>query len=356
MKPQTALLIGYLAHFGYLTTMQQTKNSLFSASRQNLQALTRMISKSFASNSLAPRATRFAPSPTGHLHLGHAAAALCVHGLGRAWGFTQVLRSEDHDRGRSRAQFETAILDELEWLGLSYENAASLRTRPSAFRQSDHLERYAQSIETLAERNLIYGCDCTRKRLSALSPVADPEIDGQQELVYDGFCRDRGLDWRLPDIGARLRLPAAEIEFFDGFLGEQSQKPSEQCGDVLLRDRHGNYTYQAAVTIDDMVDGIGLVVRGQDLLASTGRQILLARFLGRAVPPIYAHHPLLTDESGKKLGKRFFSASLSERRARGEEPQAVIGEALWRLGLLPRAEPTNIEAVEQLFKDLVQDV
>ena len=156
-------------------------------------------------------ATRFAPSPTGHLHLGHVASALCVNGLGRALGFSPLLRIEDHDRGRSRADFEAAIVADLSWLGIPYENLAAARATPSAFRQSDNPARYERALEHLAAEGRLYGCDCTRKRLAALTPAVDPEADGQQELVYDGFCRARGLDWRQPGVGARFRVPAGDV-------------------------------------------------------------------------------------------------------------------------------------------------
>jgi glutamyl-tRNA synthetase/glutamyl-Q tRNA(Asp) synthetase len=277
---------------------------------------------------------------------------LCVNGLGRALGLSTLIRSEDHDRGRARAAFEDAMFADLDWLGLSYVNSREAREKPSIYRQSDNLADYAAALESLALQGTVYGCDCTRKRLAALMPRLGPAAEGQQELVYDGHCRGRGLDWRLPGIGARYLIPPEDVRFRDGFLGDITQNPARQCGDVLLRDRHGNYTYQLAVVVDDLRQKIGVVIRGQDLVASTGRQIILARALGRATPALFAHHPLLTDPSGRKLGKRFFSESLAERRQRGDHPQAVAGEALWRLGLLATPRAVAPDEAAALFRGL----
>jgi glutamyl-tRNA synthetase/glutamyl-Q tRNA(Asp) synthetase len=146
----------------------------------------------------------------------------------------------------------------------------------------------------------------------------------------------------------RAELPAERVAFADLILGPQVQVPAQQCGDVLLQDRNGHLTYQLAVVLDDLDQGIDLVVRGQDLTASTGRQIQLARLLGRTRDATFAHHPLLTDDAGKKLGKRFLSEAVAKRRAAGERGEDVLGEALWRAGLLPAARPVSAAELPEL--------
>ncbi len=282
------------------------------------------------SSSRNPWTTRFAPSPTGFLHRGHVASALCVFGIARALDAEVLLRIEDHDRGRARKAFEDAIDTDLAWLGL----VAARRAR-----QSDHPERYAAALDALDASRLLYGCDCSRKRLAQ-------GLQGElaSELRYDGQCRERGLDWRDPTVGVRVRLEAELVSFDDAILGPQTQSPATECGDPLLRDRHGNFTYQLCVVVDDHLERVGLVVRGADLTASTGRQILLARLLGRTEPPAFAHHPLLVDLEGKKLGKRFFSAAVAQERAAGVAPEKILGEVLHHLGLAATAAPLSTDA------------
>ena len=196
--------------------------------------------------------TRFAPSPTGHLHLGHVVNAIYVWGIARALGGAVQLRLENHDLTRSRSAFEQSILDDLEWLGLVPDSPPIDDLRgpgPSSGRQMDRPERYRSALADLTARGLTYWCDCSRARLE-LQPAAP---DGERR--YDGCCRHRGLG-PGPDRGVRLRLePGAEV-FDDGRLGETTQEPANQCGDVLVRDRLAQWTYQLAVAVDDWVDGV----------------------------------------------------------------------------------------------------
>ena len=239
--------------------------------------------------------TRFAPAPTGHLHLGHVLNALYVWECARERGGRVLLRIEDHDRQRCRPEFETAILEDLAWLGFAPDSPM--------VRQSDRDHLYRAALAKLVEQGLVYGCRCTRAEIvahgepglqvehgeSGLQPrlgtagTEVPALPGP-DLRYPGTCRDRGIP--LTDgVGWRLRIDAGVERFVDGLCGTQEQDPSRQCGDVLLRDRLGNWTYQFAVTVDDIDQQVTDVIRGVDLLASTGRQIRLARLLGRAEPP-----------------------------------------------------------------------
>jgi glutamyl-Q tRNA(Asp) synthetase len=265
--------------------------------------------------------TRFAPAPTGWLHIGHVTNARYVWGLAAALDGRVLLRIEDHDRARSRPQFEAGILDDLDWLGFQPDIFPTSAFRAGACdgRQSDRDLVYREAIEILRTRGLIYGCDCTRRVIAAAGGQAD-------ELRYPGTCRDRGLP--LHDgYGWRVRIEPGPETFEDGRLGLQVQDPSLQCGDVLVRDRHGNWTYQFAVVVDDWRQGIDLVIRGTDLLPSTGRQIRLARLLGRDRPPVFVHHPLVMKSAGQKLSKSDHDTGIRDLRARGWSRDDVFAQS-----------------------------
>jgi glutamyl-tRNA synthetase/glutamyl-Q tRNA(Asp) synthetase len=267
--------------------------------------------------------TRFAPSPTGYLHLGHVVNAAWTWGTAHALRGKVLLRIEDHDRTRCRPAYEDAILDDLDWLGLEPDIAPAdeFRGGPSRFRQSDSSAHYEAALAALRDAGLAYVCACSRKDIAAEVPDQVNE-----EMRYPGTCREHGLE---PGPGRGWRVVMAEgIEAFDDLrLGPERQSPTEQCGDLLVRDRLGNWTYQFAVTVDDMRHGIELVVRGEDLLASTGRQIRLARLLGRAEPPRFLHHPLIRKASGAKLSKANRDTGIRELRAAGISPAEVLGRA-----------------------------
>jgi len=289
----------------------------------------------------SPWRTRFAPAPTGYLHLGHAVNALFVWGLARAFGGRVVLRVEDHDRTRSRPEYEAALRQDLEWLGLEPDEEAP--------RQSGRGGRYEEVLATLAEDGLIYACTCTRKEIRGHLERAGGRRGG--EIWYPGTCRDRAIDPERTPI-RRLRLVPREVAFDDLALGPRRQVPSEQCGDLLLRNRAGHWTYHFAVVVDDLDQGIEVVIRGEDLLESTGRQIQLAGLLratgGRTVPPRYLHHPLILDASGRKLSKSRGDTGIRELRTAGWTPERVLGEAAHRAGLLERARPLTLADAAEL--------
>jgi glutamyl-Q tRNA(Asp) synthetase len=265
--------------------------------------------------------TRFAPAPTGRLHLGHVADAIWVWGAARARGGRVLLRIEDHDRIRSRPEHERGLLEDLAWLGF----------RPDAppVRQSERAARHREALDRLArEPGRVYVCDCSRRRI-----LEGSERTGG-EVRYPGTCRARGLP---PDASAmrRIRLEREEIRFEDALQGTRTQVPAEQCGDLLARDRDGNWTYQFAVVVDDLEQGIDVVIRGEDLLASTGRQIQLARLLGRGTPPRFVHHPLVLRPDGSKLSKSAGDSGVRELREAGWSPERVLGAAAAAVGLLP---------------------
>lgn len=286
--------------------------------------------------------TRFAPSPTGYLHLGHVAHILYVWGIAEILGGEVLLRIEDHDRQRSQRRYERELLRDLEWLG--FEPVNRLADEPSRHRQSDCDEAFAHALRRLERGYPVYRCVCTRKQLAA---ATGPEALGEQP--YPGTCRNAGHPASKPH-GLRLAWePDAAAEVFtDGLLGPQRQEPREQCGDLLLRDRHGNWSYQFSVTVDDLRHGVDFVVRGEDLLQSTGRQLRLARMLGAVRRPAFYHHPLVRDAQGEKLGKRHGSPALSELRGRGICATTVLGKAALGAGLIPEPRPIRANEAAEL--------
>lgn len=272
--------------------------------------------------------TRFAPAPTGWLHLGHVLNAEFVWNSGAG----VLLRIEDHDRERCRPDYEAGILDDLRWLG--YEPDFPI------VRQSERDAIYREAVDALAAQGLVYACDCTRKQIEVRLPrrsrdaaEAGGSRTDRHELFYSGRCRDRGLP--LADgLGWRVRMDPGVERFVDEILGPQEQDPASQCGDVLIRDRLGNWTYQFAVSVDDDRQDVDLVIRGVDLLPSTGRQIRLARLLGRERPAAFRHHPLVMKGPEQKLSKSDGDTGIRELRARGWTPEQVKAAA--RLNLQPR--------------------
>jgi glutamyl-tRNA synthetase/glutamyl-Q tRNA(Asp) synthetase len=285
------------------------------------------------SRSVAP-VTRFAPAPTGALHLGHVVNAVYVWGLARALGGRVVLRIEDHDRQRSRQLLEQQMLDDLDWLGLDADVYPTPAYRHGACegRQSERDAIYRQALAPVIAAGLIYGCDCTRATQASLA--APDEAPGERR--YPGTCRERGIPLR-DGVGWRLWIDPGVEHFDDGIAGPQSQDPSRQCGDLLLRDRLGNWTYQCVAPIDDHVQGVSLVVRGQDLLASTGRQIRLARLIGRSQPATFVHHPLVMKSAAQKLSKSDGDSGIADLRSAGCTPDEVIARAAQLAGLTDRA-------------------
>jgi glutamyl-tRNA synthetase/glutamyl-Q tRNA(Asp) synthetase len=196
-----------------------------------------------------------------------------------------------------------------------------------------------RALDLLRCQGLVYACDCSRADIAqAWDPTSFPA-----EFPYPGTCRQRALA-DAPGRGLRVRLEPGIERFVDLRHGPQAQRPSEQCGDLLIRDRDGNWTYQFAVAVDDHDQEITLVIRGDDLLASTGRQIRLARLLGRATPARFLHHPLLMASPTRKLSKSDGDTGIRDLRAAGWTPENVIGVAAAQIGLI--REPRPIHASE----------
>ena len=271
--------------------------------------------------------TRFAPAPTGFLHIGHVLNAIYVWGVASALGGRVLLRVEDHDRQRSRAEYDRALIEDLAWLGFVPDEVT---------RQSERETIYEGALDRLRGAGLTYACDCTRKQLG--------------EGPYPGTCRDRALD-AAPDRGIRVRLGPGAESFDDLLLGPQTQIPEQQSGDVLLRDRHGLWTYQFAATVDDYVQDVTHVIRGDDLLDSTGRQMQLARLLGRAEAPVFLHHPLVMKSQTQKVSKSDSDTGVRELRNEGWTPGRVRGHTAFLAGLQADERPLAVSDLASLVTE-----
>ena len=288
--------------------------------------------------------TRFAPSLTGYLHLGHVLHMLYVWGIARKQGAKVLCRIEDHDLSRARPEYETAVFQTLEGLGFFPDLGITCADEKlSDFRQSDCAGYYESVLQTLEQRGLVYGCGCSRKQIAANQP------EGAEELCYSETCAEKGLP--LKGNTVRFRTLEGETVFQDLKLGEQRQTPANQCGDFSLRDRQGQWTYQFACVCDDIRHGVDLVIRGEDILFSTARQIQLFQTLEAPVPQ-YLHHPLIMDEAGKKLSKRQRSESVTQLLEAGASTKEVIGRVAFAGGLTRVYSPISAEDALALINKL----
>jgi len=282
--------------------------------------------------------TRFAPAPTGRLHLGHLVNALYTWGLARATGGRVVLRIEDHDRQRSRAELEVALLDDLERLGLEPDepSIAAFRAGPTPYRQSDAGDRYEAALRGLRGQGLVYACDCARSTFAAYEAEHGRAWRG---IGCPGGCRARALP-EDGSAGLRVAVGAGTERWVDLLAGPLADEPARD-GDLLVRDRVGNWTYAFCVVVDDARHGVDLVIRGRDLLDATPVQLRLGRLLGREAPPRYLHHPLVRHETGRKLSKADGDTAAGSLLDAGRTPAELFGLAARLAGL--QAEETPID-------------
>lgn len=271
--------------------------------------------------------TRFAPAPTGHLHLGHVVNAMYVWGLARALGGRVLLRIEDHDRQRCRPEYDAGLLEDLAWLGFVPDIGPVRQSDPES------QAAYAEAAERLRAEGRVYGCDCARSTFAAWAHEHGRPWSG---VGCPGGCRARGLDGPV----LRVALGGGSEAWMDGLVGPCADEVAGATGDLPIRDRHGLWTYGFCVVVDDSRQGIGLVVRGRDLLHATPAQIRLARRLGREGPPTFLHHRLIRRPDGSKLSKSAGDTGVRELRAAGrtaDEVRAMGAE----LGGVPRFPRTS---------------
>lgn len=290
---------------------------------------------------------RFAPSPSGRMHLGNLFAALLAWLDVRSLGGEMLLRMEDLDPDRCKPAYMDQLADDLTWLGLDWD--LGWQGGLDDYCQSRRTAYYEAAFARLADRGLVYPCYCTRKELLAAS--APHASDGAR--VYDGRCRGlteqekTALEQRGRRPAWRVKVPAEEIPFVDGNFGPQSQQLDLDCGDFILRRSDGVYAYQLAVAEDDGRMGVTRVVRGWDLLSSTPRQIWLLERLGYPIP-VYCHLPLLRTPDGRRLSKRDRDVDMGVLR-QNYTPEQLTGRLAHMAGLLDRPEPVSPRDLLPLF-------
>jgi glutamyl-Q tRNA(Asp) synthetase len=269
--------------------------------------------------------TRFAPSPTGPLHLGHACSAIIAHDMARARSGSFLLRMEDTDLERCRPEYDAQIQDDLTWLGLLWDGPV--------LRQSEHMARYRTSLEALEPQGLLYPCSCTRSDIRAA--LAAPQ-EGVAFNVYPGTCRSRKMASRLPSDALRLNLAKAFDTLRRTDLGFEETGPTRagrhridpakavsEIGDVVLSRKGEDFVaYFLAAALDDADQGVTHVIRGEDLFDFTPVQVILQHLLGLPTP-IYHHHRLIRDDAGRRLAKRDDARALSKYRAEGATPADI---------------------------------
>ena len=291
--------------------------------------------------------TRFAPAPTGYLHLGHLANALYTWGIARATGGRVILRIEDHDRQRSRPEYEAALLDDLERLGLVPDAPpiAVFRAGATPFRQSSAGDAYATALDRLRADGLVYACACSRATFAAYEADQGRPWSG---IGCPGGCRALELP-EEGDAGLRVAVGAGSERWLDPLAGPLSDEPAAG-GDLLARDRVGNWTYAFCVVVDDMRNDVDLVIRGRDLLHSTPVQLRLGRLLGRETPPTFLHHPLIRRVSGQKLSKAEGDTAVRSLLDAGATPAELLGRAARLTGLQADETPIAPAGLAALFR------
>ncbi len=291
---------------------------------------------------------RFAPSPTGRMHLGNVYCALLSYLSVKSKGGDWVLRIEDLDPQRSKQEYARWIEDDLQWLGLDWDEGGTKGGAYAPYYQSERSDYYASLFMSIKAQT--YPCFCRRADLLAAS--APHASDGR--VLYAGTCKhlsteqiNERLQKQKPAI--RLQMPHQVMEFTDGMYGYQSVDLQDFYGDFVLRRTDGTYAYQLAVVADDAAMHITEVVRGNDLLSSTPAQLYLYKLLGLQAPS-FTHVPLLmSSKSGERLSKRDDSLSMEALRTRGVNPQQILGMLAHKVGLLPHEEPVSAQDLIPLY-------
>jgi len=318
------------------------------------------------SSAADPRTTRLAPSPTGALHLGNARTFLINWVMARQTGQRVVLRIEDLDTPRTKQGADVEAIEDLAWLGMDWD--------VGPIDQRADLSPYTAALESLASRELIYPCVCTRKEIVAAQSA--PHAD-EHELRYPGTCRrerlgvgDSGLGIgqgkevgstpaadppnpqspdAKPQTALRVLAPTTPVTFHDNILGDQTIDVDAEVGDFVVATKAGLPAYQLAVVVDDARQGVTDVVRGDDLVRSTGRQIWLYELLNLGPPPSYWHLPLVLGQDGRRLAKRHGDTRIAYYREQGVAPQRMLGLIASWCGLCDKPTPMDIDAFQARF-------
>lgn len=295
-------------------------------------------------------AGRFAPTPSGRMHLGNLFCSLLAWLSAKSRGGRMLLRIEDLDPDRSRPAYAEQAERDLRFLGLSWEEGGSLGGPRGPYWQSGRSAYYRELLERLEARKLVYPCFCTRAELHAAS--APHASDG--DVVYSGKCRALSPEEaarlaRTRSPALRLRVPEETVCFTDGHYGGVRQDLAWECGDFILRRSDGVFAYQLAVAADDAAMGVTEVVRGRDLLSSTPRQLYLYRLLGFSAPR-FAHTPLLLAPDGRRLSKRDRDVSLEALEEKGFSPEEIVGRLAYLAGQLDRPEAVTAAELVQEFR------
>lgn len=293
---------------------------------------------------------RFAPSPSGRMHLGNAFAALLCWLSARAQGGRLIMRIEDLDTARCKDEYAQTLMDDLIWLGLDWDEGAAPNTGKNEFYQSTRADFYEKQIEALRQKGLVYPCFCTRAELHAQN--APHQSDGIP--IYSGQCAglsaaaaEQLAKTRAPAL--RVRVPDITLEIHDKLQGTFTQNLKAGAGDFVLRRSDGLFAYQLAATADDGAMGVTEVVRGRDLLESAPRQAWLMQTLGYT-PPSYAHLPLLLAPDGRRLSKREKDLDMGALRQSFKHPQNLVGFLAHTAGLLPKSDAVSAEDLISEFK------
>lgn len=293
---------------------------------------------------------RFAPTPSGRIHLGNIFCSLLAWLHAKSQGGKIVLRIEDLDKVRCPRPNADLLAKDLEWLGLTWDSGAYVSADSERYFQSERFDIYAEYFAKLQAQNLIYPCFCTRGQLHAAE--APHLSDGR--ILYAGTCKnltptEQAERFKIRQPAYRLAVKDEAINFVDGNYGSQSYNLMEESGDFIVRRSDGVYAYQLAVTIDDALMGVTHVVRGCDLLSSTPMQIYIYKLLG-FTPPSFLHIPLLMAPDGRRLAKRDKDLDLSVMRQQYDSPEPIIGYLAYLAGQLPKPEPISTTELAKIFK------
>ena len=292
---------------------------------------------------------RFAPTPSGFLHLGNVFCSLLAWLYAKSSGGKIILRIEDLDPQRCTRQKADQLARDLDWLGLTWDEGAYVSATSDSYFQSQRSAIYACYFEQLKASEIVYPCFCSRSELHAAE--APHLSDGR--IIYAGTCRELTPEQRQAK--AQKRVPAYRVQvedkpisFLDGHYGPQSYNLAEESGDFIVRRSDGVFAYQLAVTIDDALMGITQVVRGCDLLSSTPMQLYLYRMLG-FTPPSFRHIPLLVDATGRRLSKRDGDLEIAALRKLYDNPEPIIGLLAYLAGQIEKPEPLSVKDLLPIF-------